>query len=83
MQEHCLKATHTATRLAIFAQVDVPLVPWDVMEAAPPVDWEYAPAKFRLTCCDKADDGSDDVDFFHCKQAPEVFRRETLPAWPA
>ena len=79
----CRKSEGGHHAAGVLAQVDVPLVPWDAVEAAPPVDWEYAPAKFRLTCCDKANDGSDDVDFFQCKQAPEVFRRETLPAWPA
>ena len=53
-------------------------MPWEGVAAAPPLDWAFAPAKFRMTCCDKASD-SDDVDFFNCVPAPEVFRRELAP----
>ena len=50
-------------------------MPWSAVAAAPGVDFGYAPSKFRMTCCDKAGDGSDDVDFFRCRSGPEVFHR--------
>ncbi len=57
------------------SQVDIPVAPWGEVAAAPEIDFEFAPRKFHMTCCDKAGDGSDDVDFFKCRPLPEVFSR--------
>lgn len=67
------------TGMRVCVQVSSPLVRWEGVAAAPPLDWAFTPAKFRMTCCSKASDGSDDVDFFNCAPGPEVFRRELAP----
>ncbi len=59
----------------LMVQVDIPFVPWANVSAAPPVDFDFAPRKFHMTCCNK-DADSDNVDFSQCKPEPMVYERE-------
>ena len=52
----------------------IPVTRWEDMAAAPPVDWAFAPQKFRMTCCEKQA-GGDMVHWQRCK-AGEVFSRD-------
>ncbi len=56
-------------------QVDIPIAPWANASAAAPVDFDFAPRKFHMTCCNK-DQDSDNVDFTQCTPETMIYERD-------
>ena len=61
-------------------QVDIPILPWADVSEAGPADFDFAPRKFHMTCCNK-DADSDNVDFSQCAPEPTVYEREPQPVY--
>ena len=62
----------------LMMQVDIPIAPWADVSVAGPVDYEFAPRKFHMTCCNK-DAVADGVDFSQCAPDAAVYEREMQP----
>lgn len=60
-------------------QVDIPIAPWANVSAALPVDFDFIPRKFHMTCCNK-DWESDNVDFTQCTPEAMIYERNVQTA---